>query len=256
MTRTTLQRGQYIYLLYLQQNDGSNQYDISRDLFIDKTTVAKALKKMEDSGIISRRTDAHDKRKVNVHLTAKGKLLYNDVAKIANEVESMMIKNIASEHQVAFGELLTIFNDELDLHWCDIKNYKGSSVFNLASQEDYQRLQERSGLHLEEGEQIYAEFFDKYLLNWLRFSYKPQQDASQVEEMNFHSISDTIIDGMNLIKNFETWHFANHTGPIFVRIPDGSIDEQKLLHKNGYTFHHYDKTVNGTVLTYEKKKLK
>ena len=47
LTDTSLNRGQYAYILYLYENEGANQYDISRDLLIDKTTVAKALKKRD-----------------------------------------------------------------------------------------------------------------------------------------------------------------------------------------------------------------
>ena len=66
LAESSLNRGQYAYLLYLYENEGTNQYDISRDLYIDKTTVAKALKKLEESGYILRKTDQRDKRRVNI----------------------------------------------------------------------------------------------------------------------------------------------------------------------------------------------
>lgn len=253
LSKTNLQRGQYIYLLYLSQHDGANQYDISRDLLIDKTTVAKALKKMEENGIISRRTDSRDKRKVNVHLTAKGKQLYHEVQTAANEVEHMMTENIHKEHVESFEHFLGLFIEELDLRWCDIKNYKSTTLYNLASQDDYKRLYERMKYQLPENEQLFIEYFDKYILNWVRFSVREKTDSTLVHEFKFHSISDPIIDGMNLLKNYESYHFSNHDGDIQIRCKHDDIPLQKLLHKNNYTFHHFDRTPTGIVYTYEKE---
>lgn len=253
LTKTNLQRGQYIYLLYLFHHDGANQYDISRELLIDKTTVAKALKKMEESGIIIRRTDSHDKRKVNVHLTAKGKQLYSEVQSAHQSVEDMMVKNIHPDHVEQFSHLLSLFVEELDLHWCNIKNYKSSTQYNLASQDDYKRLFERTKENLPENDQLFIEYFDKYILNWMRFSLREKTDSTVVHEFHFHDISDVIIDGMGLIKNYESYHFANHDGDIQIKCKDMDIPLQRLLHKNGYTFHHYDKTAQGVVYTYEKE---
>lgn len=254
LAKTNLQRGQYIYLLYLAKNDGSNQYDISRDLLIDKTTVAKALKKMEEGGIISRRTDSRDKRKVNVHLTAKGKQLYHEVQTAANEVEDMMTKNIHQDHVADFEHLLQLFIEELDLHWCNIKNYKGDTSYNVASQDDYRRLYERMKYQLPEDEQLFIEYFDQYILNWIRFSVRETTDSTLVHEFKFHSVSDPIIDGMSLLRQYESYHFANHEGDIQIRCRDNDIPMQKLLHKNNYTFHHYDRSATGIVYTYEKER--
>lgn len=252
LAKTNLQRGQYVYLLYLAKYDGANQYDISRDLLIDKTTVAKALKKMEESGIITRRTDARDKRKVNVHLSAKGKQLYHEVQSVANRIEHMMTKNIHPDHSEAFEHLLGIFIEELDLHWCEIKGYKGDTLYNVASQDDYKRLYERMKFQLPENEQLFIEYFDKYILNWVRFSVREKTDSTLVHEFKFHNIADPIIDGMSLLKAYEEYHFANHEGDIQIRCQDQDIPMQKLLHKNDYTFHHYERTPDGVVYTYEK----
>lgn len=252
LSESILQRGQYAYILYLMEHEGSNQYDISRDLLIDKTTVAKALKKLEQSGIIMRRTDAHDKRKVNVYLTAKGKLLHQKVVEVANRVEGFIAENVHRSHVESFKKQLTLFNDELDMRWCDIKNYKRTSEYSLASQEDYRKLEERMNYYVPDSDELFVERHEKYVLNWIRFTINEHFDSAVVSEISFHGISDPIIDGMSLIKNFEEWHHSNHAGRIHIKVREGNTALQKLLHKNNYYFKYYDKIAGQNVYTYEK----
>lgn len=252
LSESILQRGQYAYILYLMENEGANQYDISKDLLIDKTTVAKALKKLEQSGIIMRRTDAQDKRKVNVYLTAKGKLLHQKVVEVSDNIEKIIGENVHRSHVESFKKQLLLFHDELDLRWCDIKSYKRNTEYSLASQEDYRSLEERMNYYVPDSEELFVERHEKYVLNWIRFSINEHYDSAVVTEINFHGISDPIIDGMSIVKNFEDWHHSNHAGRIHIKVREGQVALQTLLHKNGYYFKYYDKIAGQNVYTYEK----
>ena len=55
--------GQFMFLLELYINDGKNQEEIAETLKIDKGTTARALKKLEEQGFVTRIKDENDKAK-------------------------------------------------------------------------------------------------------------------------------------------------------------------------------------------------
>ena len=67
-------RGEMGILIYLTfQNDGVTSGQLSEALHVSTGRVASALKSLEKKQLIVRRTDGVDKRRVNVHITDKGK---------------------------------------------------------------------------------------------------------------------------------------------------------------------------------------
>jgi len=65
--------GQYIFLINIHKNEGMSQKELSKLVTIDKTTTAKAVRKLEDEGYIYREQDEEDKRYHKLYLTQKGK---------------------------------------------------------------------------------------------------------------------------------------------------------------------------------------
>ena len=254
LANTSLNRGQYAYLLYLHDYEGANQYDISRDLFIDKTTVAKALKKLEETGHIQRRTDQRDKRRVNVFLTAKGKATFEEVKAASDDIQAIMSTNVHPDLVKELSTLLDLFIQELDLKWCDIKNYKRESSYSVASSQDMQLLQERNIYYFRPEEKLFIERFGQYVLNWLRYEQDEETGDLFGSEIHFHQISDVILHGMELLREFEQWYFSNYEGTVRLRIVEGDIPMQKLMHKNHYLFRSYEKQGDKVYYYYEKTK--
>ncbi|MEW9700004.1 MarR family winged helix-turn-helix transcriptional regulator [Paenibacillus sp. SI8] len=75
-------RGQHIFLNALYKEDGLTQEELAEYLKIDKGTTAKALKKLEEQGYITRTVSRKDKRCNEVHLTEKALLIKDDVRKV------------------------------------------------------------------------------------------------------------------------------------------------------------------------------
>ena len=63
--------GQYGILMILCRNGGISQEELSFELEIDKGSIAKSVKKLEDEGYIQRSTDQDDKRAYKVFPTQK-----------------------------------------------------------------------------------------------------------------------------------------------------------------------------------------
>lgn len=249
-----LSRGQYPYILYLFDNDGSNQYDISRDLFIDKTTVAKALKKLEKSKIIYRKSDARDKRKVNVHLTSYGKELHDEVNAAMVQIYDIFSTNVDINLLSKLNKLVDVFVQELDIIWCDIKNYKRKSTYSIATTQDMKQLDNRNIYRFEEDEILFVSRFGSHVLNWLGFIKESNSSNIIVNRINFHYTSDIIINGMDLIRAFEDWYYLNYSGDIIFRILENEFDYQKLLHKNSYLFYGYKNIKDKRYYYYKKQR--
>ena len=73
MKSINLEKGQYQFLMRVKENPGINQRDLSTILLVDKTTTAKAVKKLVTKGYIIKKAKQTDKRNLNLYLTNKGK---------------------------------------------------------------------------------------------------------------------------------------------------------------------------------------
>jgi MarR family transcriptional regulator, organic hydroperoxide resistance regulator len=62
-----------IFLMALYSNEGINQEKLSFLLHIDKAATARALKSLEEKGLVLRINDEKDKRAYHVFTTEKGK---------------------------------------------------------------------------------------------------------------------------------------------------------------------------------------
>ena len=71
---------QYLVMLVLWENDRQSVSQIGRRLYLDSGTLTPLLKRMEANGLIARRRDVEDERRVLISLTAKGDKL-RDVAR-------------------------------------------------------------------------------------------------------------------------------------------------------------------------------
>lgn len=65
--------GYYACLTFLYQQEGVTQDTISKHVAIDKTTIARAIMKLETLGYIERHVDKVDRRAYQVYLTEKGR---------------------------------------------------------------------------------------------------------------------------------------------------------------------------------------
>ncbi|HAX96767.1 MAG TPA: MarR family transcriptional regulator [Prolixibacteraceae bacterium] len=84
---------QYLVLMVLWEEDNLTVNDIARKLILNTNTVTPLLKRMEQQGIIMRKRSDEDERKVIVQLTAKGRKMQEEAARIP---ESLVTRLAAS----------------------------------------------------------------------------------------------------------------------------------------------------------------
>jgi DNA-binding MarR family transcriptional regulator len=78
--------GQYIFLLTIAKKEGISQKALSEELLIDKTTTAKAIKKLEAEGYVRRETNPADNRYHLLYLTKSGREILPKVAAVLHDI--------------------------------------------------------------------------------------------------------------------------------------------------------------------------
>ena len=98
--------GQFMFLLELYIQDGRNQEELSERLKIDKGTTARALKKLEEQGFITRLKDECDKRSNKIYLTQKAKDVQENVYDILDEWNKKLRESLSKEEEDIVEKLL------------------------------------------------------------------------------------------------------------------------------------------------------
>ena len=88
--------GHWTYLRILWESDGLTQSELSREAGVMEPTTFTALKAMESRGYIVRRHLAGNRRKVHIFLTAKGRALKRSLVPLAEAVNHVAVRGIAS----------------------------------------------------------------------------------------------------------------------------------------------------------------
>jgi DNA-binding MarR family transcriptional regulator len=100
-------RGQSLILLTLQRSGGVRQEDLACGLRIDKGSIAKSIKKLEDAGYVERKTDSGDKRAYKVSLTQKAVDLMPKVKEAIGIWEDRLTADFTEEEKAMMTHLLS-----------------------------------------------------------------------------------------------------------------------------------------------------
>jgi len=73
---------QYLVMVVLWETDGVIVTELGERLFLDSATLTPLLKRLELSGLIERRREVEDERRVRISLTAKGDALKDKAAAV------------------------------------------------------------------------------------------------------------------------------------------------------------------------------
>lgn len=105
MREIGLHSGQIFVLIYLWQEDGKTQIEVSQSLNLSPPTINKMIKSLENKDFIYTRRSKKDARKVKVFLSERGKeirenverqwqKLENDFFSPLNETERLILRQI------------------------------------------------------------------------------------------------------------------------------------------------------------------
>lgn len=97
MKHMDITAGQIPFLMVLSREEGITQENLASHFHIDKGTVARALKKLEDNDYLFRKIDSENRRRYLIYLTEKGKNTIPQIMDIDKEWEDSMRSKISEE---------------------------------------------------------------------------------------------------------------------------------------------------------------
>jgi DNA-binding MarR family transcriptional regulator len=86
--------GQWVFLRILWKQEGLTQRELSERANLTEPTVHRALSRMEQQGIVIRRTQDGNKRKQHVYLTEKGRSLRAELEPLAIEANEAALRGL------------------------------------------------------------------------------------------------------------------------------------------------------------------
>lgn len=98
--------GQQFFLLHIAQNPGINQYELAFKDHYDKGTCARAVKKLEELGYITRRVDEKDRRITKLYATEQGHEIVIKVKDVLKEWYHILTEGLDHEERILVAQLM------------------------------------------------------------------------------------------------------------------------------------------------------
>ena len=116
-----LTKGQYLYLVRICENPGIIQEKLAEMIKVDRTTAARAIKKLESNGFIEKKDDENNKKIKKLYPTKKGENIY-PIIKRENDFSNLVALEGFSETEVeTIFDLLQRVRKNVEKDWEYVK---------------------------------------------------------------------------------------------------------------------------------------
>jgi DNA-binding MarR family transcriptional regulator len=97
MKNMDISAGQFPFIIVLSHEEGITQDELAAHFHIDKGTVARALRKLEDNKYLFRKVDSLNRRRYLIYLTEKGWNAVPKITDIDHEWENLICSKFSEE---------------------------------------------------------------------------------------------------------------------------------------------------------------
>lgn len=116
-----LSKGQYLYLIRISENPGIIPDKLAEMIKVDRTTAARALKKLEEKGLIEKKADLQNKKIRRLFITSDGATLV-PIIRLENEYSNQIaLENLSEQEILVFSKTLKIVVENIDKEWVSVK---------------------------------------------------------------------------------------------------------------------------------------
>lgn len=91
--------GQQFFLLAVEENPGISQFELAQEMGFDKGTTAKAVKKLEEAGLLRKERDNDDKRIYKLFVTEKAETILRLTVDTVEKWEKILTKGMKEEEK-------------------------------------------------------------------------------------------------------------------------------------------------------------
>ncbi len=96
----------YFYLFSICKNPAISQEELAKMLYINKSSVARALQSLEADGFITRKQDENDKRILLVYPTKKAETVLPKIKEISSNWNEFLLDSLTKEERDSFEVII------------------------------------------------------------------------------------------------------------------------------------------------------
>ncbi len=116
-----LTRGQYLYLVRIYENPGIIQEKLAEMIKVDRTTAARAIKKLEMQGFIQKQPDEQNKKIKKLFPTEKGKKVYPLLRREGEHSMEVALSGFTLEEKETIFKLVHRVRKNIERDWEYVK---------------------------------------------------------------------------------------------------------------------------------------
>ena len=116
-----LTKGQYLYLVRICENPGIIMEKLIDLIKVDRTTAARAIKKLEKKGFIEKKFDEHNKKNKKLFPTGRGNNIYPFIIRENEYSNNIALKNFSEKETELLTDLLQRMRKNIDNDWKYVK---------------------------------------------------------------------------------------------------------------------------------------
>lgn len=116
-----LNKGQYLFLSRIAENPGIINDDLADLTKVDRTVVAKSVKKLENEGFIIKESDPDNRKIRHLFVTDKGKNAYDYLTREENYSEQQALLHISEIEQQQLLSTLKKISQNVSSDWDYVK---------------------------------------------------------------------------------------------------------------------------------------
>lgn len=112
-----LSRGQFIFVTRICEQPGISQMDLTALLKVDKSTTAKAVRKLVEIGYASKEKDAKDRRLARLFPTTRAEKAYASILAEENRSIAVCLTEFSADERAAMERLLRRMRQNINGAW-------------------------------------------------------------------------------------------------------------------------------------------
>jgi DNA-binding MarR family transcriptional regulator len=116
-----LTKGQYLYLVRICENPGIIQEKLAEMIKVDRTTAARAIKKLEIQGFIEKKDDVYNKKIKKLFPTEKGEKVYPFLKREGEYSNMVALSGFSQEETETIFNLLKRVRKNIEVDWEFVK---------------------------------------------------------------------------------------------------------------------------------------
>jgi DNA-binding MarR family transcriptional regulator len=116
-----LTKGQYLYLVRICENPGIIQEKLAEMIKVDRTTAARAIKKLEMNGFIEKKDDPINKKIKKLNPTEKGSGVYPFIKRENDYSNTIALNGFTEEEAEAMFHFLQRVRKNVEKDWESVK---------------------------------------------------------------------------------------------------------------------------------------